>query len=260
MGVLNVTPDSFSDGGRFAELESAVAHGLALFEAGADIVDVGGESTRPGASRVDGDSEIRRVVPVIRALRAQGGGLLSIDTTKAAVAQAALDAGADMINDVSALRFDPAMGPLAARSGTAVVLMHSRGAFDTLHREPRYCDVAGEVTAELREALERAERFGISRERVILDPGLGFAKDAGHSLEALRRLDELAVLDRPLLVGPSRKSFIGKTLERPVEERLMGTAGAVAAAVLGGAHAVRLHDVGALRDVVRMADALRGDA
>jgi dihydropteroate synthase len=260
MGVLNVTPDSFSDGGRFAELESAVAHGLALFEAGADIVDVGGESTRPGASRVDADSEIRRVVPVIRALRSQGGGLLSIDTTKAAVAQAALDAGADMINDVSALRFDPAMGPLVARSGTAVVLMHSRGAFDKLHHEPRYSDLAGEVTAELREALERAERFGISRERVILDPGLGFAKDAGHSLEALRRLDELAVLDRPLLVGPSRKSFIGKTLERPVEERLMGTAGAVAAAVLGGAHAVRLHDVGALRDVVRMADALRGDA
>jgi dihydropteroate synthase len=200
------------------------------------------------------------VVPVIRDLRAQASGWLSVDTTRAGVAEAALDAGADIVNDVSALRFDPALGPLVARRGAAIVLMHSRGSFDTLHHEPRYANVCGEIVGELGQALERAAQAGIARTQVILDPGLGFAKDAGHSLEALRDLDRLAALACPILVGPSRKSFIGRTLERPVEERLMGTAAAVAAAVLGGAHAVRLHDVAALRDVVRLSDALRGDA
>lgn len=261
MGVLNVTPDSFSDGGRYVEADAAIAHGLSLFEAGADVVDVGGESTRPGgAAGVDAAEEKRRVVPVLRGLRARGAGPLSIDTTKADVAAAALDAGADVVNDVSGLRFDPALGRLVAERGVPVVLMHLRGDFRTMHREPRYHDVMGEVSAELREALARAERSGVRREQTILDPGLGFAKDAGHTLEAIRRLSELAALDRPLLVGPSRKSFIGRVLERPEGERLFGTAAAVAACVLGGAHVVRVHDVREMADVVAICDAIRGEA
>jgi dihydropteroate synthase len=261
MGVLNVTPDSFSDGGRLLDTQAAVEWGMAMFAAGADVVDVGGESTRPGgASRVDVATEIARVVPVVRALRESTLGWISVDTTKAAVAEQALAAGADMVNDVSALRFDPALAPVVARAGVPLVLMHSRGEFADLHHQPHYEDVAREVSAELAGALVRAEEAGIARSQTLLDPGLGFAKDARHTLEVLRRLDELAALDRPLLVGPSRKSFIGQTLDRPVEQRLMGTAAAVAAAVLGGAHMVRVHDVGAMRDVVRLCDALRGDA
>jgi dihydropteroate synthase len=261
MGVLNVTPDSFSDGGRFVDTHAAVEWGLAMFAAGADVVDVGGESTRPGgAARVNVATEIARVVPVVRALREKSAGWISVDTTKAAVAEEALAAGADMVNDVSALRFDPDLGRVVARAGVPLVLMHSRGAFGELHHQPRYADVSREIAAELGDALARAEAAGISRNQTVLDPGLGFAKDAGHSLEALRRLDELAVLDRPLLVGPSRKSFIGQTLDRPVGERQMGTAAAVAGAVLGGAHMVRVHDVAPMRDVVRLCDALRGEA
>ena len=260
MGVLNVTPDSFSDGGAHAHLDQAVAHGLALFEAGADVVDVGGESTRPGAAAVDTAEERRRVVPVVRALRAAGAGPLSVDTTKAEVAAAALDAGADMVNDVSGLRFDAALAPLVAARGVPVVLMHLRGDFRNMHREPRYHDVMGEVAAELREALARAERAGVRREQTIVDPGLGFAKDAGHTLEAIRRLSELSSLERPLLVGPSRKSFIGRVLERPADQRLFGTAAAVAACVLAGAHVVRVHDVREMVDVTRVCDAIRGEA
>jgi dihydropteroate synthase len=262
MGVLNVTPDSFSDGGRYEDADTAIAHGLALFEAGADVVDVGGESTRPGAAaEVDAAEERRRVVPVVRGLRARGAGPLSIDTTKAEVAAAALDGGADMVNDVSGLRFDPAMGPLVAQRGVPVVLMHLRGDFQSMHREPRYRDVMAEVAAELREALARAEEAGVRREQTIVDPGLGFAKDAGHTLEAIRRLSELAALERPLLVGPSRKSFIGRVLERPAgNDRLLGTAAAVAACILGGAHVVRVHDVREMVDVARICDAVRGEA
>jgi dihydropteroate synthase len=259
MGVLNVTPDSFSDGGRFAEAAEAVSRGLALFEAGADIVDVGGESTRPGgAARVDAAEECRRVVPVVRGLRERGAGPISVDTTKAAVARAALDAGADLVNDVSGFRFDPGLAPLVAERGVPVVVMHLRGDFDAMHRKPLYRDLMAEVVAELEEALGRGERAGVRRERMIVDPGIGFAKDAGHSLEALRRLGELRRLDRPVLVGPSRKSFIGQVLGGvPPGERLFGTAAAVAAAVLAGAHLVRVHDVREMVDVVRVADAIR---
>jgi dihydropteroate synthase len=257
MGVLNVTPDSFSDGGRFPAADDAVAHGLGLFEAGADLVDVGGESTRPGgASRVDTDEERRRVVPVIEGLRARGAGPLSIDTTRAAVARAGLDAGADLVNDVSGLRFDPAMAGLIAERGVPAALMHLRGDFAGMHREPVYRDVMGEVVTELREAVDRALSAGVSREQLIVDPGIGFAKDAGHSLEVLARLPELAALDLPILVGPSRKSFIGKVLDLPVGERLMGTAAAVAACVFGGAHLVRVHDVKEMAQVARLADAI----
>jgi dihydropteroate synthase len=257
MGVLNVTPDSFSDGGRHPTPEAAVAAGLSLFEAGADIVDVGGESTRPGgAARVSALEEARRVVPVVRGLRERGAGLLSIDTTKAEVARAALDAGADLVNDVSAFAFDPAMAPLVAERRAGAVLMHLRGDFSSMHRAPHYDDVMAEVAAELEAAVARAEAAGVPRDALVLDPGVGFAKEASHSLEVLRRLPELSALDRPILVGPSRKSFIGKLLDRPAEERLMGTAAAVAVAVLGGAHIVRVHDVAEMVQVVRVCDAV----
>jgi dihydropteroate synthase len=257
MGVLNVTPDSFSDGGSFAGPAAAVERGRALFAAGADIVDVGGESTRPGgAARVDAALEIRRVAPVIRQLSREG--LVSVDTTKAAVARAALDEGAFLVNDVSGLRFDPALAPLLAERGAPAVVMHLRGDFETMHRAPRYADVMGEVAAELEEALRRGEAAGLPRERMIVDPGIGFAKDAGHSLEVMRRLSELARLDRPVLVGTSRKSFIGAALGgAPVERRLMGSAATVAVAIVAGAHLVRVHDVAEMVQVARVCDAVR---
>jgi dihydropteroate synthase len=258
MGVLNVTPDSFSDGGCFAEADAAVGRGLALFEAGADIVDVGGESTRPGASRVGVDEECRRVAPVVRDLRARGAGPLSVDTTKALVARAALDEGADLVNDVSGFRFDPELVPLVAERKVPAVVMHLRGAFDEVHRAPAYDDVMGEVKAELALSLARGESAGIPRELLLVDPGLGFSKDADHSLEVLRRLPELQELDRPVLVGASRKSFLGKVLDLPIGERLFGTAAAVAASVLGGAHLVRVHDVKEMVQVVRVCDAILG--
>jgi dihydropteroate synthase len=262
MGVLNVTPDSFSDGGRFFKHPAAVHHGLALFEAGADIVDVGGESTRPGgASAVDEAEECRRVVPVIRALRERGAGPLSVDTTKASVARAALDAGADIVNDVSGFSFDPEMAPLVAETGVPAILMHLRGNFSDMHRDPRYGDVVTEVRDELGDRLEECKKAGIEAGQVIVDPGLGFAKSTSHSLEVLRRLTELQELDRPLLVGPSRKRFVGRALARdgadaPVQERLMGTAAAVAASILAGAHIVRVHDVREMAQVARVCDAI----
>jgi dihydropteroate synthase len=260
MGILNVTPDSFADGRPHESADAFLARGLRLFEDGADWVDVGGESTRPGAAPVPADDEIRRVLPVIAGLRRRGAGPISVDTTKAVVARAALDAGADLVNDVSGFGYDPAMATLVGERGVPAVLMHLRGGFGEMHRAPAYRDVMAEVAAELGQALERAERAGVPRAHTILDPGIGFAKDATHSLEALRRLDELAALDRPLLVGPSRKSFIGRVLDLPVEERLMGTAAAVACCVLLGAHVVRVHDVAEMVQVVRVCDAIRGDA
>lgn len=259
MGVLNVTPDSFSDGGRFTDADAALAHGLALFESGADVVDVGGESTRPGSvERVPVEEELRRVVPVVARLKAAGAGLLSVDTSRAEVARAALDAGAEMVNDVSGLGFDPGMVPLLAERGVPAVLMHLRGDFAGMHQPQAYADVAGEIAGELAAAVARAEAGGVGRSQLILDPGLGFSKDAAQTLEALRRLPELHALGRPLLVGPSRKSFIGRLLDAAPGERLMGTAAAVAAAVFAGAHLVRVHDVHEMVQVARVCDALRG--
>ncbi len=260
MGVLNVTPDSFSDAAALEGVEQAIAHGLRLFEDGADWVDVGGESTRPGAAPVPAEEEARRVVPVVEGLRRRGAGPLSVDTTKASVARSALDAGADLVNDVSAFDYDPEMVGLVAARGVPAVLMHLRGGFSEMHRSPAYRDVMGEIVAELGEALARAEAAGAARDRLVVDPGIGFSKDAAHSLEALRRLGEMEALDRPVLVGPSRKSFIGRVLDLPVDRRLMGTAAAVAACVLRGAHVVRVHDVREMVEVVRVADAIRGDA
>ena len=259
MGILNLTPDSFA-GGTPKGADAAVAHGLRLFEEGADWVDVGGESTRPGASPVEAPEELLRVIPVVEELRRRGAGPISTDTTKAAVARAALDAGADLVNDVSGFGYDPAMAGLVARRGVPVVLMHLRGGPAEIHRAPAYRDVMGEVSAELGAALARAAAAGVPREHTLVDPGIGFSKDAGHSLETLRRLPELTALDRPLLVGPSRKSFIGRVLELPVERRLLGTAGAVAACVMLGVHVVRVHDVREMVEVVRVCDAIRGDA
>ncbi len=259
MGILNVTPDSFSDGGRCEDVDRAIARGMALFADGADWLDVGGESTRPGAERVPVELEIRRVVPVVAGLRRLGAGPLSVDTTKAEVARAALDDGADIVNDVSGFGYDPAMASLVAARRVPGVVMHLRGPFAQMHRSPCYGDVMGEIVAELEETLTRAERAGVERSQLIVDPGLGFSKDASHSLEALRRLPELARLDRPVLVGPSRKSFIGRILDLPVERRLMGTASAVACAVWLGAHVVRVHDVREMVEVVRVAEAVRGE-
>jgi dihydropteroate synthase len=259
MGILNVTPDSFA-GGTPGGLEEAIARGLRLFEEGADWLDVGGESTRPGAEPVAAAEELRRVVPVVEALRRRGGGPISVDPTTAEVAAAALDAGADIVNDVSGFGYDPAMAALVARRGVPAVLMHLRGGPAERHLAPAYADVMGEVKAELAAALGRAEAAGVARERTLVDPGIGFSKQAAHSLEALRRLPELAALDRPLLVGPSRKSFIGRVLDLPVERRLLGTAAAVAASVMLGAHVVRVHDVREMVEVVRVCDAIRGDA
>jgi dihydropteroate synthase len=207
---------------------------------------------------VSAEEELRRVVPVIRGLRERGGGPISIDTTKAEVARAALDAGADLVNDVSGLRFDPALARVAAASRVPVVIMHLRGDFEGMHREPSYHDVMGEVVSELKGALRRGVEAGLEEEQAIVDPGIGFAKAADHSLEVLRRLPELEALGRPVMVGPSRKSFIGKVLDLPVGERLIGTAAAVAASVFGGAHLVRVHDVREMVQVVRLCDAIMG--
>jgi dihydropteroate synthase len=260
MGVVNATPDSFSDGGRFLETGAAVERALRLAEEGADLVDLGGESTRPGAAPVPAEEEIRRVVPVIERLRARGFSLpISIDTSKGGVARAALAAGADLVNDVRALA-DPDLLDASARAGVPVVLMHMRGSPSDMASRAVYRDVAGEVAAELSVAMERAERGGVARDRILLDPGIGFAKTAEQSLEILARLGELRALGRPLLVGPSRKSFIGKVTGAPVEARLPGTLAAVAAAVLAGAELVRVHDVGPARQAALLAAAIRDGA
>jgi dihydropteroate synthase len=256
MGILNVTPDSFSDGGLYSDPERAVEHALEMVDAGADIVDVGGESTRPGAEPVSAQEERRRVVPVIRALRRQSDVLISIDTYKAEVAQVAVDAGADIVNDISGLGFDERMPGVVATSGAGLVLMHIKGTPRTMQRNPVYGDVIGEISDYFAGRLGKAEEAGISREQVVLDPGIGFGKQLEHNLEILRRLKEFRRLGRPLLVGPSRKSFIGAILDLPPDQRLEGTAAAVALCVAGGADIVRVHDVPEMTRVVRVADAV----
>jgi dihydropteroate synthase len=261
MAIVNVTPDSFADGGQRFDPDVAVRDAVRMVADGADILDVGGESTRPGAAPVDEEEELRRVAPVIEALRARVDVPISIDTYKARVADRALDLGATMVNDVSALAYDPALAAVVARRRAAVVLMHNRGRSSDMYRLASYDDVAAEVAAELGEAIRRAEAAGIARAQIIVDPGIGFAKRAEHSVELLARLDgsELASLERPILAGPSRKSFLNAVLgERPPEARVWGTAAAVTAAVLKGAHIVRVHDVKEMVQVVRVAEAIRG--
>ena len=312
LGILNVTPDSFSDGGRFLDSDAAVARGFAMIEEGADAIDVGGESTRPGSDPVPEDVQIERVVPVIRQLsarlqsrpessshrasdsaapapssahrstmprapeagpRASGRGsaaregpdsgvespgpLISVDTTRAAVAAAAIEAGARIVNDVSGLRGDPEMAPLLARSGAAAILMHMRGTPATMQQEARYEDLLAEVAAELRVSLRLAREAGVTDDRIVIDPGIGFGKTSSHNLRILARLSSLAAIGLPLLVGVSRKSFLGTLTGLPVGERLEASLAAGAAAVMNGASILRVHDVAASVTMVRVLDAIR---
>jgi dihydropteroate synthase len=256
MGVLNVTPDSFSDGGRFLDVEAAVAHGLELEAEGADILDVGGESTRPGAAPVPADEERARVVPVIERLRAAGAqAQISIDTSKLAVAEAALDAGATYVNDVTAFRGDGGIAELVAERGADCCLMHMRGEPRTMQRDPTYDDVVSDVKAFLEERMAAAVAAGVPEERIQLDPGIGFGKTVEHNLELLRRLDELVALGRPIVVGTSRKSFLGTLTGRDVEDRLAATIATNVLALANGAQVFRVHDVAPLRDALTVAAA-----
>lgn len=258
MGILNVTPDSFADGGRHVAFEAAVAHGRRLVAEGADIVDVGGESTRPGAQALGAAEELARVLPVIAALAKTVGVPISIDTYKASVAEAALAAGASIVNDISGFRFDARMPEVVARHGAGVVIMHSRGAPGALHGLSPTLDILAEVEASFRRSLVVAQAAGIDPERIVFDPGLGFGKTLEDNLALLGHLPRLAGLGRPLLVGPSRKSFLGAVTGKPSPaDRLLSTAASVALAIAGGAHIVRVHDVAAMRECAAVADAVR---
>jgi dihydropteroate synthase len=261
MGVVNVTPDSFSDGGEFLDPGAAVAHGLELAEQGAGVLDIGGESTRPGADPVGAEEELRRVAPVIAALADQGAGgaAISIDTTKSAVAEAALDAGASIVNDVSALRHDPELAGLVAGRSAGCCLMHMLGEPRTMQRDPRYDDVVSEVKAFLEERMAFAVAEGIAEERIWLDPGIGFGKTVEHNLELLRRLGEIVALGRPVVVGTSRKSFLGKLAGgRDEAHRLPGTIATNVLAAERGATVFRVHDVGPVVDALAVAAATFG--
>lgn len=257
MGILNVTPDSFSDGGRYMNPDDAVAHALRMVEEGADVLDIGAESSKPGAVPIDEKEERRRLIPIVQAVCRRVSVPVSIDTTKASIAEQALDVGAAMINDISALRFDARMGAVVAKSGAGLVLMHMQGTPQTMQHDAEYADVVEEVRRFLNARLDAAKEAGISPDRILLDPGVGFGKNCRHNLTLLNRLDTFAALGRPLVVGVSRKAFIGKILDRPIDGRLMGTAGAVAVAVMKGARVVRIHDVAPIRDVVRMIEAIQ---
>jgi len=257
MGILNITPDSFSDGGRYFSTTAALAGARLLIDEGADILDVGGESTRPGSAPVSAAEEMERVLPVIAALRQNFDCPLSVDTWKADVAEAALAAGADIINDISGLSFDPRMAGVIARSGAGVVIMHIRGTPRDMQKDPHYEDVTGEVGEWLARQVELALAAGVRREQIVIDPGLGFGKRLEDNFTLLRELGRLGELRLPILAGPSRKSFIGRVLDLPPDDRVEGTAAAVTAAILNGARIVRVHDVRAIRRAALIADAIR---
>ena len=257
MGVLNVTPDSFSDGGRYLDTEMAVARALEIERLGADVLDIGGESTRPGSLGVPAQEEMRRVIPVLEKLREHLQIPISIDTSKSEVAEAAIHQGAAIINDVTALHVDKRLAEVAAKWKVPLILMHMRGEPRTMQKKPFARDVMRDVTIGLRQSVAVARRAGVAKSQIVLDPGLGFGKGAEQSFELLARIPELARLGFPLLIGASRKSFVGKTLGgAPKEERAWGTAATVAAAILGGAHIVRVHDVAEMVQVARVADAI----
>ncbi len=262
MGILNVTPDSFSDGGHYPTAERAAARAEEMVREGADLIDVGGESTRPagpygeGASAVSLDEEIGRTIPVIEKLAGRIDTPISIDTTKAEVAQRAVEAGASLVNDISALRFDPAMGETVAAAGVPVVLMHMKGTPKTMQQAPAYRDLIGEIKDFLSKRASVARDAGIAPDRIVVDPGLGFGKQIGHNFEIIGRLREFSTLGLPLLVGPSRKGFAGAALKLPPEKRLEGTLAALALCVSGGAHILRVHDVGAAVRALAVADAV----
>jgi dihydropteroate synthase len=260
MGIVNVTPDSFSDGGLFLDAERAVAHGHELAAAGAEILDVGGESTRPGAESVPADEEQRRVLPVVEALAGAGGPgvAVSIDTSKAKVAEAALDLGATMVNDVTALQADPELGALCSERGCELVLMHMLGRPRTMQDSPTYGDVVDDVKAFLADRVEYAIDGGVAEERISVDPGIGFGKTVGHNLELLRRLGELTELGRPIVIGTSRKSFLGAITGRETDERIGGTIASNVLALIGGAEVFRVHDVAEVRQALDVAEAILG--
>ena len=260
MGVLNVTPDSFSDGGEFLSLDDAISHADEMISAGADIIDIGGESTRPGSEFVSEDEELRRVIPVIEGLAAKSTVPISIDTTKSPVARAALEAGAEIVNDISALRFDPKIADEVEKAKAGLVLMHSRGTPKTMQTLPPVDDIMSEVISGLRTSLAVAEKRGVTRDSLAIDPGIGFGKTAEQNVELIAKFDQLVreFADLPILIGTSRKSFIGKLLDgAPADQRLNGTIASLAASVLMGAHIVRVHDVKAAVQTVKIADAIR---
>jgi dihydropteroate synthase len=261
MGVLNVTPDSFSDGGKFCDAERAIEHALAMERAGADLLDIGGESTRPGSAGTPPEEELARVLPVLQALRGRLKIPISIDTQKADVAEAALDAGAEIINDISGLKNDPCIAEVAARRRVPLILMHMRGEPRTMQKAPFARDVMKDVTQGLRASVAKARKASVDKSQIILDPGIGFGKSFAQNYELLGKLPELAKLGYPLLVGTSRKKFLGAALARegkpsPLAERIWGTAATVTASILGGAHIVRVHDVAEMARVARVADCL----
>ena len=257
MGILNVTPDSFYDGGRRADVGKAIADGVAMVQAGADLIDVGGESSRPGARPVSEDEEQARVLPLISGLRREVSIPISIDTYKSTVARAALAAGADIVNDISALRFDAEMVHVIEREKVPVVLMHMQGTPRTMQAEPHYDDVVREVRNFLAAQMYEAMDHGVAPETIIIDPGIGFGKTLEHNLRLLRGLPVLAALGQPLLVGASRKTFVGKILNLEPDARLEGSLAAAVTAVLGGANIIRAHDVGETRKAIAVADAVR---
>ena len=259
MGVINVTPDSFSDGGVLFDAATAIDAGVRMAEEGAGVLDVGGESTRPGASTVDAAEERRRVLPVIEGLAKRVSIPISIDTYRPSTADAALAAGAAIVNDISGLRYEPELADVVARRDAAIVLMHTRGRSKDMYQQATYGDVVAEVLDELRESISFATGAGIAKEKILIDPGLGFAKEAAHSYEVLARLDEFSELARPIVAGPSRKSFLSRAAggSIPAASRDWATAAAVTSAVLSGAHLVRVHVVEQMQQVVRVADEIR---
>lgn len=256
MGILNVTPDSFYDGGKHDTLDSALAHAVQMIEDGADIIDVGGESTRPFADEVGVEEELERVLPVVKMIRSRYEIPISIDTYKADVAREACQAGADIINDISGLTFDPGMAACAAKYGVYVVIMHTKGTPREMQKDPYYDDVIEEICQYLERQTEVARRAGVSEDRIILDPGIGFGKRVEDNLKILKKMSDFKKLGKPVLIGPSMKSFIGKVLNDPLEERLVGTLASVAVSVMNGADIVRVHDVAKTRKVVGLVDAV----
>lgn len=256
MGILNVTPDSFSDGGMYFDAAKAVDHGLRLIEEGADILDIGGESTRPGSDAVSWKEERSRVIPVIKALRKRTDALISIDTTKYEISREALDVGADIINDISASRFDPRTLTLAAVKNVPIVLMHMKGRPKTMQIKPSYENLLNEVKSFFEERISTALTLGAKRDQIIIDPGIGFGKELDHNCSLIKNLRYFEDLERPLLLGVSRKSFIGQVLNRPPHERFEGTLASAVLSIVNGAHILRVHDVGPIRSAVQMAEAI----
>lgn len=257
MGILNVTPDSFSDGGRYLEKEKAVAHGIKMAADGADIIDVGGESTRPFSKKISVDEELDRVIPVIEALSGQTSIPISIDTYKAAVAREAIKAGAVIINDISALRFDPDMASLAASNDVPLVLMHMKGTPENMQENPVYSDVIAEIVGFLDSALEAAVKAGVKEEMIILDPGIGFGKTLNHNLQIIRGLNRFLGAGRPIMLGVSNKAFLGHILDAGPQQRDVGTMAAIACGLINGANIVRVHNVKMAVDTVRVVDAIK---